>query len=420
VIAAAAVLALPASAAAQGRRCVPVLQNGMVRFSMQDLYLWYRQIPDVDITKYPSPEAYLEAIRYRPLDSTFSYITSRAVQDAFFRSSQFIGFGFSTTLTEAGGIRITEVFAGSPAQQGGIARGDQIVAIDGRSVTSLASSGELPAALGPAESGVVRELLIVRQDGEQLGVRLVKQVVTVPTVSLTRVFDVAGRRVGYLNFRDFVEPSVSALDAAFAQLRSGGATELVIDLRYNGGGLVSVAQHLGSLIGGARTSGQVFTEFVHNDRNRSRNQTVRFTTEANALSLDRVLVITTRASASASELVINALRPFITVVTVGDRTYGKPVGQYPVNFCSKVLAAVAFAVRNANGEGDYFDGLPPTCSASDDLDHQLGSPEEASLHEALAYVATGKCSAVAPVLAPSSRGVRPLAEDGLRELLIAD
>ena len=143
----AALLLVPASAGAQGRRCVPVLQNAMVRQSMQDLYLWYREIPDVDITRYATPEAYLEAIRYRPLDSTFSYITSRAANDAFFGSSEFVGFGFSTTVTAAGTVRITEVFPSSPAQRGGVSRGDRILEIDGRSVAALASSGDVSAAL---------------------------------------------------------------------------------------------------------------------------------------------------------------------------------------------------------------------------------------------------------------------------------
>ena len=87
---------------------------------------------------------------------------------------------------------------------------------------------------------------------------------------------------------------------------------------------------------------------------------LRFETQPGALTLDRLVVITTQASASASELVINSLRPFIPVVIVGDRTYGKPVGQYAIPFCDKILAPVSFQLRNANGEGDFFDGLPPT------------------------------------------------------------
>ena len=101
---------------------------------------------------------------------------------------------------------------------------------------------------------------------------MVKRAVVIPTVSNTTIFDVGGRRVGYIFFRNFVEPSFEALAQAFATLQAGGASELVLDLRYNGGGLVDVAQYLGSLLGGSRTAGQVFAEYLHNDRNAFRNE----------------------------------------------------------------------------------------------------------------------------------------------------
>jgi C-terminal processing protease CtpA/Prc len=164
-------------------------------------------------------------------------------------------------------------------------------------------------------------------------------------------------------------------------------------LRYNGGGLVDVAVHLASLIGGAPTDGQGFAEFRHNDRNTRFNETLRFRRPENALGLSRLFAITTRSSASASELVINSLRPFIPVVVIGDRTYGKPVGQYAINFCDKVLAPVSFSLVNANGQGDYFDGIATDCAAPDDIEHDLGAADEGSLGEALHYVRTGSCSA---------------------------
>jgi hypothetical protein len=104
-------------------------------------------------------------------------------------------------------------------------------------------------------------------------------------------------------------------------------------------------------------------------------------------------VITTRSSASASELIINALRPFIPVLIVGDRTYGKPVGQYQFEFCDKVLAPVSFTLRNSKGEGDFYDGFAPDCAAADDIGHQIGDVQEASLHEALTLLDKGSCSA---------------------------
>jgi C-terminal peptidase prc len=384
--------ASPAGAQSGPSSCTTSGQNLYVRDVMNDLYLWYQYIPPLNPTRFASPEAYLEAVRYKPLDSTFSYITSRAANEALFSDSQYIGFGMSTSVTDTE-MRILQVFADSPASEAGLARGDRVVEINGRSVISLIESGLIGGAFGPSEEGVEASIVFRSRNGEEHRATLKKRVVTIPTVSLTRVFNVDGRTVGYIFFRNFVRPSTDALNEAFAALKEAGATELVLDLRYNGGGLVDVAVQLGSLIGGSLTNGQVFAEFRHNDRNSRYNDTLRFREAGSTLSLSRLVVIATRASASASELVINSLRPFIPVTVIGDRTYGKPVGQYAIDFCDKTLAPVSFKLVNADGQGDYFEGIAADCAAPDDVEHDLGALEEGSLAEALHYIATGSCSA---------------------------
>ena len=396
-----AIVGAAAPAAAQGGRlCSALFQNMHVRDVMRDDYLWYRELPKVSLSAYATPQAYLDAVRYRPLDQTFSFITSRQANDAFYSDSQYIGLGFSTSLN-GNELRVMEVYPGSPAHEIQMARGARILQINGRAVAELVRSGEIGGAFGASEIGVAAEILFER-DGVTTSARLLKRKVTIPTVSATRVITVDGRKVGYIFFRNFVEPSSEALDRAFAELKAAQVTELVLDLRYNGGGLVDVAQHLASLIGGARTDGNVFAEYFHNDRNTDRNRVTRFDRRSQALTLDRLVVVTTRASASASELVINSLRPFMPVWIIGDRTYGKPVGQYSSPFCDKVLAAVSFTLRNADGQGDYFDGLQPHCRAADDLEHQLGDPLEGSLREALMVIATGQCSRAAATSPPAS------------------
>lgn len=395
-------------AAAQAPSCTATGQSIFVRDTMQELYLWYRDVPDADPARYATPEQYLEAVRLRPLDATFSYVTSRAANDAFFSESQFIGLGVSTTVS-GGEMWVLQVFDGSPAAEAGLERGARIDVVDGRVVADLIATGDSDGAFGPAQAGLEVTIAFRRRDGERRTATARKRAVTIPTVSLTRVLDVDGRKVGYLFFRNFVRPSTAALDEAFAALRAAGVSELVLDLRYNGGGLVDVAVHLASLMGGATVRDQVFAESRHNDRNTRLNTTHRFTNPPQALRLDRVVVIATPASASASELVVNGLRPFIPVVIVGDRTYGKPVGQYALPFCDKVFAPVAFAMVNANGGGDYFDGLAADCGAGDDLAHDLGSADEGSLAEALRFIRTGACTPPAPagrgfkVVAPGPR-----------------
>lgn len=387
-------------------RCSITGQNLFVRDALQDLYFWYRELPDPDPALFDSPEAYLEAVRYRPLDSSFSYISSRQADDAFFSDSQFIGFGLSTKVI-GDELRVSQVFPESPAAEAGLARGQRLLEINGQPVAGLLASGDLADAFGPSEIGVQAEVLFQDREGRQIRIAMVKRLVTIPTVSLWTIYEVDGRRVGYIFFRNFVQPSYAALDAAFAELRDGGATELVLDLRYNGGGLVAVAQHLAGLIGGALTNGQVFAEFFHNDKNAFRNRTLRFETKTNALGLTRLVVITTRASASASELIVNALRPFIPVLVIGDTTFGKPVGQYSLTFCDKVLHPVAFTLRNALGQGDFYDGFGPDCAALDDLDRDLGDSAEASLSEALHWVRTGSCSGRAAIAAAAPARRQP-------------
>ncbi|MGH9347880.1 MAG: S41 family peptidase [Vicinamibacterales bacterium] len=386
----------PSAAGAQWRltSCTNWGKNLFVRDVLTDIYYWYAELPAADPFDYPDPESYLEAMRYRPLDSYFSYITSREANQAFYGESQYVGFGMSTTITGLE-MRVLQVFPDSPAAEAGLARGDRITAIGGRSVAELIVGNLIDTAFGPrpAQPGYQTDLQFVDRAGVEKSATMVTGIVTIPTVSLTRTYDIpGGRRIGYIFFRNFVEPSFAALDEAFAEVTAARVDDLVLDLRYNGGGLVRVAQHLASLVGGVRTRGQVLAEYFHNDKNLFRNEALRFEDKPNAATLNRLIVITTPASASASELLINALRPFMPVVVIGDRTYGKPVGQYQIEFCDKMLAPVSFTLRNANGEGDFFEGFPPDCAAPDDVEHDLGDAAEGSLREALVFATTGACS----------------------------
>jgi C-terminal peptidase prc len=395
--AALAVLA-PASAEAQASCSVPA-QNRWVRDALFDLYYWNRELPPINPAPFASPQAYLEAVRFTPLDATYSYIADRAEQEALFSASQFIGLGMSTPF-DGVELRVSEVYPDSPAAEAGIRRGDRFLAINGRPLGEIIEAGEIATAFGPQEEGLEVTLEWRPVEGPDRRATLRKRAVIIPPVTATRLYEVDGRKVGYLVLRNFVEPSTEALDHAFTALRDAGATELILDLRYNGGGLVTVAQHLAGLIGGQRTTGEVFAEYVHNDRHRELNRQIRFEAKTNALNLSRLIVITTRASASASEQIVNGLRPYMPVVIVGDRTFGKPVGQYALPFCDKVLNAVSFVLRNANGEADFFTGLAPTCPAADALDRQLGDPEEASLKEAFVYLRTGACTPPPPATVP--------------------
>ena len=376
--------------------CSVAGQNAFVLSTMEDIYLWNTEIPDgIDPNSFDSPDALLEAIRFRPIDR-FSFLTTLAFENALLGDSQFAGFGFRSR-PDGDAQVVSEVFEESPAALGGLVRGARITAIDGRPMAEIFAAEGFSAALGPPEAGVTRTLAFLLPDGTAAEATIIKDVVTIWPVSGVRVFEVNGVPTGYVNFRTFTEPAAPALSAAADELLAASVSQLVLDVRYNGGGLLSIAEFLAGLLGGQTTAGQVFVTNQFNEQNAVRNESRLFRNPDNGLDLARIVFITTPATASASEILINGLAPFVEVSVVGDRTFGKPVGQLGFAFCEKVLRPASFQTVNASGEGDFFDGIAPDCPADDDLTRQLGDPQEASLAEALHLLETGSCSAPAPV-----------------------
>ena len=185
----------PAPPGATGQ-CSTLGQVEFVRTTLQDIYLWYAQLTDPDPAGFGSPEAYLDAVRYRPIDTSYSYITSKAASDAFFSDSQFIGVGVSYRAVSATQIRVAQTFDGSPAADAGMRRGDYLLSVNGRSTAELLSTGDIGTVFGPDEEGVQVAMTWQAPGGAPLEATLVKRKVTIPTVSATAVFDSGGGRVG--------------------------------------------------------------------------------------------------------------------------------------------------------------------------------------------------------------------------------
>jgi carboxyl-terminal processing protease len=370
--------------------CSVVDQNTFVQDVMLDIYLWADDVVPVDPATVGSPQEMLEVLRV-PQDR-FSFMQTIAADDAFFGSGQFVGLGFRTIATAPDELRVLDVFEDSVAENGGLARGDWILEVNGRPIEDILANEGFNASLGPSEVGVVVELKWRTSDDLTVTGEFVKDVVTIPPVARTTVFDGVGGPVGYLLFRNFVDTAVQDLIDAFAFFQAEGVKQVVMDLRYNGGGLLSVAEVLANLMGGEAAAGQIFYTLEFNQANAFRNASAQFRKLDQSVSLERMVFITTGSSASASEMVINGLEPFFDVVLVGDTTFGKPVGQVAVDFCANRLRPVSFRSVNADGGSDFFDGFPVDCVAADDIDFDLGDPAEASLAEALYYAENGVCS----------------------------
>lgn len=399
-----------------GVDCSVAGQNRFVYETLQDLYLWNDELAVVEPADFESPEALLAAVR-APRDR-FSFVNTIAEDDAFFRAGQFIGIGVRTDQPGPDELRVTEVFEGGPADRAGLDRGDRILSVNGRPILEVLADEGFSAALGPAEVGVEVDFTWRTPGGAERAGTVVKAVVTIPPVAAVDVIDTAAGPVGYLFFRTFVETAAAPLEDAFVGFAAAGVNQVVIDLRYNTGGLLSLAQLLADLAGGAGAAGQPIYSLEYNAQNVARNRTAFFRERPGSLDPVRLIFITTGTTASASEMVINALEPFYDVVLVGQRTFGKPVGQDAVTFCDRVLRAVTFRTVNALGEGDFFDGLPVDCAAADDLDMPLGDPAEASLAEALYVAENGVCSGPAAAVAPAQ--AKPARRGAPWRLLDAD
>jgi len=361
---------------------------------MLDWYFWNDLLPaNIKVSDYSSPEELLaELVKVQPIDS-FSYIGSAEADAQFFGEGKYEGFGFSWRFVAADDARLTRVFSDSPAALGGLERGQRIVALNGRTATEIEAAEGMSAALDETQLDfTMREI-----DGvTEFTVSIAHDIVTIDPVPQSRLIPVVGAApIGYLELSTFVSTADLKLDEAFEEFRANDVTDVIIDLRYNGGGLVGTAELFGDYLGGDIAAGLPFSKTLFNADRALAYNTVRLFQQIfdRSVSLSRLIVIATQGTASASELVTNGMAAHVEVAIVGDRTFGKPVGQVGFEFCDKILRPTAFQTVNADDFGDYFGGLPVTagCAAADDLNVPVGDAADPNMVAALGYLNTGGC-----------------------------
>lgn len=350
---------------------------------MSDYYLYYDRMPTIDLADYESPEAVLAALMVNPPDR-FSYISNRILQQTLFEEGRFEGIGYGRINNSDGTQTVIYVFdesaAGRPcpgsfSTQSCLQRGDII-----RSTSRVGNTITFN----------------VDRNGSLFSADLTIATVQINTVLRTDIQTLNGLNIGYLALHRFFEPTVEELDRAFAEFKQNNVDELVVDLRYNTGGRVSVAQVLASYIAGLNGRNADVTRLEWNDRNTQENDRYPFLELSNQLNLNRLYVLTLESTCSASELVINAMTGIgVDVITVGQPTCGKPVGSVSFNFGDKVLQPLTFSVVNDLGNGDYFSGIDATCYADDDTDRQFSDPNELMYAGALYHIVNGTCAPIA-------------------------
>ncbi len=393
-----------------------------VRAWIDETYLWFDEIPsNLDAASYPTPQAFFDVLRTPAvtpsgkLRDQFHFTYDTAVWQALSRSGIEAGYGFELSIVRAQvprDVRVAYTEPNTPAAQAGIGRGVKVIGVDGVDVVNSQSVDALNAGLFPSGAGQSHILKLQELDGSVRMVVLTTQQITKVPVQNVRTLDTASGKVGYLLFNDHVATSEAQLIAAIAQLKAQGVQDLVLDIRYNGGGLLAIASELAYMIAGpAATTGAFFERLQFNSKNPFQLTEAETTTPFHAsslgfstpkgqplpqLGLTRVTVLTGADTCSASESIINGLRGVnVKVNQIGNTTCGKPYGFIPQDNCGTTYFAIQFKGVNNQGFGDYADGLAPTCAVPDDFSRPLGDPAEGRLAAALSYRETGICPAVA-------------------------
>ncbi len=414
-------------------------QNWLAAWT-NDLYLWYSEVP------YPEPASYADTGSYFQALKTTAKTASGVAKDHFHYNiptpdwqaqvtgAPEAGYGVNWSVLSSSPPRsfvVAYTDPNSPATQlaPALARGAKVLQVDGVDLVNdntTAGIAKLNAGLSPATAGE-RHTFVVQDLGGGANRTITMTSANVTPVAVQNVGTLAGTTVGYMLFTDHMMHAESALIAGVAQLKAANVTDLVIDIRYNGGGLLDIASELGYMVAGpTQTKNKTFELLTFNDKHKTIDPvnggaitpTPFFTTALGFstasgtvlpyLGLTRVYVLTGPGTCSASESLMNGLRGAgVEVIQIGSKTCGKPYGFYDQDNCGTTYLSIEFKGVNALGFGDYSDGFAPAnnaaaatldpsavfpgCTIADDFTHALGDPAEARLAAALQYRANGTC-----------------------------
>lgn len=430
-------------------------ENHWLRSWTHDNYLWYDEVEDRDPALHATPD-YFALLKTQALTPSgapkdqFHFFLRTDEWSALSLAGEYPGYGMRWSVPQAAPPReliVAYTEPGSPATATGanIARGARILAINGIDLVHESDPQRIDSllkALQPRTAGVSTEFTVLDAGmSVPRNVTLRSAQVTSWPVQNVKTFEGPnGRTVGYLQFNDHMRTAEPQLAQAIATLRSEGATELVVDLRYNGGGYLYIASQLAYMIAGeVNTQGKVFERAFFNDKIEARGDglpPMPFLSAGSgnamptglplpSLDLRRVYVLTGADTCSASESLINGLQGIdVEVVQIGATTCGKPYGFLPEENCGNTYFSIQMQSENAKGFGDYADGMRPICRVADDFTHALGDAREARMAAALHHMASGACPApsvtasAGPPRTPARSGpfLRPL--QGLHQRIL--
>jgi len=413
-------------------------EENWLRSWTNDLYLWFDEVPDQNPAGFTSDIAYFNVLKTAATTASgnpkdrFHFTYPTATWEELSQSGVQAGYGANFAIiagTPPRNVVVAYTEPGSPAAvaPASLARGAKILTVDGVDLVNASdqtSVNTLNAGLSPQTVGESHNFSVLDAGAASpRSVTLVSADINITPVRDVHTIPTPSGLVGYILFNDHVATAESELVDAFNQLKAAGVQDLILDIRYNGGGYLDIASELAYMIAGpAATAGQTFELSQFNSKHPTVNPVTgaaiaplgfHTTTQGFSgasgqalptLNLPRVFLLTGASTCSASESIINSLQGVnVRVIQVGSRTCGKPYGFYPADNCAVTYFAIQFQGINAKGFGDYPDGftpqnaigtagvLVPGCSVADDFTHLLGDPGEGVLASALSYQASGVC-----------------------------
>lgn len=371
------------------------IKDSTVLYS-KDVYLWYNQIPSTfNAQSYSDPNTIMTAIRQYSMEPGFATAVDRwsfGMKQADWNNLSngvSADFGMNVFFRAEGDLRVKSVERASPAGVAGIRRGWRITKINGSTDITTANASTISNAVWNSNSG---SFTFVKPDGSSVDMNLAAATYQEHPVYLDTVYTIASKKIGYFSLNSFLGDTTelyNEFSRVSNRFASAGVGDVVVDLRYNGGGYVSVAQKLANWLAPSSANGQLMMKEQFNDKYTSYNSSDYFQ-KAGSLNLTRIYFIVSNNTASASELLINNLKPFMNVQLVGPtKTYGKPVGFFPIPVGDWYIFPVSFRSTNNSGQGNYFNGLELSNQAADGLDKDWGDITETSLQSAITNITTG-------------------------------
>ncbi len=398
-------------------------EKNWIKAYMTERYLWYRDMPVVNpqdsqynVMTNGSVDVWTSLLNYFSDSKTQLKTASGNLVDKFsfmidtgswqnYVNSSFKGYGFmlkTSTAVDNKVITVAYVYPGSPAAKAGLARGDQIVSIDGAltSDTNPTSVAIFEEGLRPKQ--VASHTFVVLRAGTNISVSMQAESISLQQVEY-KVLNVETQKLGYLLFNSHVPNAEADLIQAMALFKQQAVTQLVVDLRYNGGGYLSIANALATAVAGpVKTAGKVFELTKYSDKRSAENEALYFSNRGfnnqiyPSLGLTKIYVLVSGGTCSASESFINGLRGIdVQVELIGSTTCGKPYAYYPQDNCGITYAAMEMEGVNHKGEGGYGDGMAPQCAALDDLTRPLGDLNEGMLSVAVKRIQGQSCAQAA-------------------------